>query len=52
MRSVFVYWGAMAVRYTLRIATRPDERWLRGTIPIVFHCVLAAFVFVLGVSHA
>jgi hypothetical protein len=47
----FVYWAAMAVRYTVRMATRPTERWLGGTIPIVFHCVLAAFLFVLGASH-
>jgi hypothetical protein len=48
----FVYWAAMAVRYTVRMTTRPAERWLGGTIPIVFHCVLAAFLFVLGASHA
>jgi hypothetical protein len=23
----------------------PDQRWLGGTIPIVFHVVLAAFLF-------
>jgi hypothetical protein len=39
----FAYWAAMAIRYAVR---------RRGEIPIVFHCVLAAFVFVLGASHA
>lgn len=47
-----VYWGAMAARYALRMTRRPAERWLGGTIPIVFHCVLAAFLFVFGASHA
>ena len=47
----FLYWAAMAARYALRMARRPAARWLGGAIPIVFHCVLAAFVFVLGASH-
>jgi hypothetical protein len=47
-----VYWAAMTIRYGVRMARRPTERWLGGTIPIVFHCVLAAFLFVLGASHS
>ena len=31
---------------------RPDQRWLGGAIPIVFHCVLAAFLFVLRCFNA
>jgi len=50
--SAFVYWAAMGVRYAIRMARMPAQRWLGGAIPIVFHCVLAAFLFVLGVSHA
>jgi len=50
--SALVYWAAMGVRYAIRMARRPDQRWLGGAIPIVFHCVLAAFLFVLGASHA
>jgi hypothetical protein len=46
------YWGAMAVRYGVRMARRPGERWFGGAIPIVFHCVLAAWLFVLGSFHA
>jgi hypothetical protein len=46
-----LYWAAMGARYAIRMARRPAARWLGGTIPIVFHCVLAAFVFVLGVAH-
>jgi uncharacterized membrane protein len=44
----FVYWAALAVRYAVRMARRPEQRWFGGTVPIVFHCVLATFLFVLG----
>ena len=47
-----LYWGVMGARYAIRMVRKPDQRWFGGTIPIVFHCVLAAFVFVLGASHA
>jgi hypothetical protein len=43
-----VYAGAMAVRYVVRMRRRPDQRWFGGTIPIVFHWVLAAFLLVYG----
>lgn len=44
----FGYWAALAVRYAVRMTRRPDQRWFGGTVPIVFHCVLATFLFVLG----
>jgi hypothetical protein len=47
-----VYAGAMLVRYAVRMARRPAERWFGGTIPIVFHIVLAAFLFVWGIYDA
>lgn len=47
-----VYAGSMLVRYALRMARRPTERWFGGTIPIVFHIVLAAFLFVWGTYNA
>jgi hypothetical protein len=47
----FVYWAGMALRYVLRMRRHPDQRWLGGTIPIVFHCVLAAFLFTFGRYH-
>ncbi len=47
----FVYAGAMVVRYAVRMRRRPGERWFGGTIPITFHFVLAAFLFVLGTYH-
>ena len=43
-----VYALAMIVRYGLRMARRPDQRWLGGTIPIAFHFVLAGWLMVLG----
>ena len=50
--AAFVYWLGMGVRYAVRMARRSSERWFGGAIPIVFHCVLAAFLFVLGAAHA
>ena len=48
----YAYWAAMAARYARRMLRRPEQRWFGGAIPIVFHCVLAAFVFILGTYHA
>lgn len=47
-----VYAGAMVVRYAVRMTRRPGERWFGGAIPIVFHLVLAAFLFTWGWYHA
>ena len=44
----FLYAGVMAVRYAVRMYRRPDQRWFGGAIPIVFHFVLAAFLFTWG----
>ncbi|MGH3104057.1 MAG: hypothetical protein ACRDN6_08180 [Gaiellaceae bacterium] len=46
-----LYAGAMVVRYVVRMRRRPDQRWFGGAIPIVFHWVLASFLFVLGFYH-
>lgn len=43
-----VYAMAMAIRYVVRMRRRPDQRWFGGTIPIVFHFVLASYLYVLG----
>jgi hypothetical protein len=48
----FVYAGSMAVRYVVRMTRRPEQRWFGGTIPIVFHVVLAAFCLTLGIRYA
>jgi len=47
----YLYWGGMAVRYVVSMALHPERRWLGGTIPIFFHCVLATFLFVVGRYH-
>ena len=44
----YVYAAAMGVRYVVRMVRRPDQRWLGGCIPIVFHVVLASWLLVLG----
>lgn len=49
--SSAVYAGAMAVRYVARMRRRPAARWFGGTIPIVFHLVLATYVYALGSFH-
>jgi hypothetical protein len=46
-----VYFGWMVVRYVNRMARRPDQRWFGGTIPIVFHSVVAAFLWTWGRYH-
>jgi hypothetical protein len=48
----YVYAGAMAVRYVIRMSRQPDQRWFGGTIPIVFHWVLAAYLYVFAWFHA
>lgn len=43
-----IYFLAMVIRYVATMALHPEQRWLGETIPIVFHWVLAAYVFVWG----
>jgi len=47
-----IYALAMPVRYTARMYRRPGERWFGGTIPMVFHIVLAAYLYLLGGFYA
>jgi hypothetical protein len=43
--GVAVIYGAwMVVRYIIRMTRRPDQRWFGGTIPIIFHIVIALFL--------
>ncbi|MDZ4858391.1 MAG: hypothetical protein SGI88_05370 [Candidatus Hydrogenedentes bacterium] len=49
--SGYVYFVGMVFRYMVRMAMLPDERWLGGCIPIVFHWVLASFIIVFGHYH-
>jgi hypothetical protein len=46
-----VYAGAMVVRYVVRMRRRHASRWFGGTIPIVFHLVLATYLYALGSFH-
>ena len=43
-----VYVLSMIVRYVLRMSWYPEERWFGGTIPIIFHWVLATYLLVLA----
>lgn len=47
-----LYAGAMVIRYLVRMRQRPEARWFGGTIPIVFHLVLATYLYGLGSFHA
>jgi hypothetical protein len=47
----YLYFGAMVVRYMVRMTRRPDQRWLGGTIPIIFHSFVAAFQWMFGTYH-
>ena len=48
----YAYAATMLVRYLLRMRRRPEQRWFGGAIPIVFHWVLASYLWVLGSFHA
>jgi putative CocE/NonD family hydrolase len=43
-----LYFFTMILRYIINMSLYSHERWLGGTIPIIFHCVLATFLIVLG----
>ena len=42
------YFSSMVSRYAITMPRHPERRWLSGTIPITLHCVLAAFLFMVG----
>lgn len=43
-----LYAGVMLARYVVTMALQPEMRWLHGTIPIVFHLVLAGYIAALA----
>jgi hypothetical protein len=47
-----VYFAGMVIRYVLTMAFHPERRWLHGTIPIVFHWVLAGYLWTLGTYYS
>jgi hypothetical protein len=48
----YVYVAAMVLRYVLTMTLHPERRWVHGTIPIVFHWVLAGYLWTLGRHQA
>ncbi|MGH8646323.1 MAG: hypothetical protein ACREX4_18430 [Gammaproteobacteria bacterium] len=44
----YVYFAVIVLRYTLIMTFYPERRWFGGTIPIFFHWVLAAYLFILS----
>lgn len=46
-----LYAASMVLRYVVTMALHPERRWFGGTIPIIFHWVLAGYLFVLGRYH-
>lgn len=47
----YVYFGSMVARYIIWMWRRPDQRWFGGTIPIIFHSFVAAFLYTFGRYH-
>ena len=47
----YLYLGAMVLRYVVRMTRRPDQRWLGGTIPIIFHSLVAVFQWIFAAHH-
>jgi hypothetical protein len=46
-----LYFSGIVIRYALRMGLYPEERWFGGTIPIVYHWVLALFILLVGSYH-
>ena len=40
-----VYFASMLVRYVVSMRRHPDRRWFGKTIPIIFHGLLATYLF-------
>jgi hypothetical protein len=47
----YAYFAAMVLRYALTMALVPERRWFGGTIPILFHWVLALYLYVWSGHH-
>jgi hypothetical protein len=46
-----VYFAAMTLRYPVSRALAPGAPWFQGLIPIFFHWVLGAYLFILSGWH-
>ncbi len=48
----YIYAAVMVVRYVATMTLYPERRWLgEGTIPIVFHFVLSAYLWFCGCGY-
>ena len=48
----YVYAGSMVIRYILTMTWYPERRWIgEGTIPIVFHLILASYLYLYAHQH-
>jgi putative CocE/NonD family hydrolase len=47
-----IYLAVMIIRYIVRMALYPHERWTGSSIPIFFHWVLAASMLIVGYHHS
>ena len=47
----YIYFTVMAARYVIVMIHHPERRWFVGAIPIFFHWVLAAYLFVWSRFH-
>ena len=43
-----LYFASMLIRYTVTMALYPQRRWTGGSIPVIFHLVLATFILLVG----
>jgi hypothetical protein len=46
-----LYFAGMLARYVITMILFPERRWFGGTIPILFHWVLAAYLYLLSRYH-
>lgn len=47
-----LYFAGMVFRYVFTMIRKPERRWFGGTIPIIFHSFVAAFLWTWGRYHA
>lgn len=47
----YMYFCGMVLRYFVRMTRRPDQRWVGGTIPIIFHSLMAVFLWLAARPH-
>jgi len=47
----YLYFGSMVFRYVHTMATKPERRWFKRTIPLWFHMVLALAWFLFADYH-